>query len=244
MLNPLEQFEIKELILIRLFNNEISLLNNSELFEIIGIITLITLIWIQKKQKLITKKTIINELYNFSLVKLVREQIGDTKYLPIIISIFSIIIISNILGMIPYSFTTTSQFVLTLSMSVTIFIAVTIIGFQHQGIKYLSLFIPMGTPLILVPLLVFVELLSYLSRGVSLGIRLGANMMAGHALIKIITFFTFSAFFSDKINFLSFLFSFLPIIFITALIGLEIGIALLQSYVFVALTCSYLRDTF
>ena len=244
MLNPLEQFEIKELILIRLFNNEISLLNNSELFEIIGIITLITLIWIQKKHRLITKKTTVNELYNFSLVKLVREQIGDTKYLPIITSIFSIIIISNILGMIPYSFTTTSQFVLTLSMSIAIFIAVTIIGFQQQGIRYLSLFIPMGTPLILVPLLVFVELLSYLSRGVSWGIRLGANMMAGHALIKIITFFTFSTFFTDKINIFSFLFTFIPIIFITALIGLEIGIALLQSYVFVALTCSYIRDTF
>src|SRR5689334_19016688 len=154
------------------------------------------------------------------------------------------IIISNLLGMIPYSFTTTSQFILTLSMSVSIFIAVTVIGFQQQGIKYLSLLIPMGTPLGLIPLLVFVELLSYLSRGISLGIRLGANMMAGHALIKIITFFTFSALFNDKINFLSFFFSFIPIVFITALIGLEIGIALLQSYVFIALTCSYLRDTF
>jgi F-type H+-transporting ATPase subunit a len=145
--------------------------------------------------------------------------------------------------MIPYSFTSTSQFILTLSLSISIFIAVTIIGFQQQGMKFLSLFIPMGTPLGLIPLLVFVELLSYLSRGISLGVRLGANMMAGHALIKIITFFTFSAFFTDKINILSFLFTFIPIIFITALIGLEVGIAFLQSYVFIALTCSYLRDT-
>jgi F-type H+-transporting ATPase subunit a len=152
------------------------------------------------------------------------------------------IIISNLLGMIPYSFTTTSQFILTLSLSVSIFIGVTLLGFQQQGIKYLSLLIPMGTPLGLIPLLVFVELLSYLSRGVSLGIRLGANMMAGHALIKIITFFTFSSLFQN-ISFFSFLFAFLPIIFITALIGLELGIALLQSYVFIALTCSYIRDT-
>jgi len=241
-LNPLEQFEIQELILIRLFNNEISLLNNTELYQIIGIIGLILIMWIQKEQRLITKKTIINESYNSTLIKLVKEQIGNTKYSPLIITLFSMIIISNLLGMIPYSFTTTSQFILTLSLSVSIFIGVTLLGFQQQGIKYLSLLIPMGTPLGLIPLLVFVELLSYLSRGVSLGIRLGANMMAGHALIKIITFFTFSSLFQN-ISLFSFLFAFLPIIFITALIGLELGIALLQSYVFIALTCSYIRDT-
>jgi len=241
-LNPLEQFEIQELILIRLFNNEISLLNNTELYQIIGIIGLILIMWIQKEQRLITKKTIINESYNYTLIKLVKEQIGNTKYSPLIITLFSMIIISNLLGMIPYSFTTTSQFILTLSLSVSIFIGVTLLGFQQQGIKYLSLLIPMGTPLGLIPLLVFVELLSYLSRGVSLGIRLGANMMAGHALIKIITFFTFSSLFQN-ISLFSFLFAFLPIIFITALIGLELGIALLQSYVFIALTCSYIRDT-
>jgi F-type H+-transporting ATPase subunit a len=173
---------------------------------------------------------------------MVGDQVGNTRYSPLIITIFSMIIISNLLGMIPYSFTTTSQFVLTLSMSVSILIGVTIIGFESQGIKYLSLLIPMGTPLGLIPLLVFVELLSYLSRGVSLGVRLGANMMAGHALIKIITFFTFSSLFQN-FSLSSILFGFIPIVFITALIGLELGIALLQSYVFIALTCSYIRDT-
>jgi len=241
-LNPLEQFEIQKLILIRLFNNEISLLNNTELFQLIGIIILITIMWIQREQKLITKKTLISESYNTSIVKLVESQIGNTIYSPLIITIFSMIIISNLLGMIPYSFTTTSQFVLTLSMSVSILIGVTIIGFISQGIKFLSLLIPNGTPLGLIPLLVFVESLSYLSRGVSLGVRLGANMMAGHALIKIITFFTFSTLF-HKITQSSILLGWIPIVFITALIGLELGIALLQSYVFIALTCSYIRDT-
>jgi F-type H+-transporting ATPase subunit a len=247
MENPLEQFEIQELILIRLFNYEIALLNNTEIFQILGIITLLLITWIQGKQKLITKRTIIGEIYNTSLIKLVQEQVGNTKYLPLLIAIFSIIIISNLIGMIPYSFTSTSQFILTLSFSFTVLIGVTLLGFKEQGIKFFSLLIPAGTPLGLIPLLVLVELLSYLSRSVSLGVRLGANMMAGHALIKIITFFSYSTIFNDlfsNFSLFALIIAFIPIIFITALISLEVGIAFLQSYVFIALTCSYIRDTF
>ena len=233
MLNPLEQFELQEFIIIKIGNFMI-FLSNIELLGIIGLISIILLIKINQKSKIINKSIIFSEIYISTIINIIKEQIGKENYIGIIATIFSIIAISNIIGMVPYSFTSTSQFILTLSISISILIGVTIMGFKNQGIEFIKILIPAGTPLGLVPLLIILELISYLARGLSLGIRLGANMMAGHTLIKILTSFTW-----ESIGIIS---SLLPITAITALIGLEIGIAILQAYVFTALTCSYIRD--
>jgi F-type H+-transporting ATPase subunit a len=141
--------------------------------------------------------------------------------------------------MIPYSFTTTSQIVLTLSLSVAIIIGVTIIGFNIHKLTFLSLFIPAGTPLGLVPLLVLIELVSYLARAVSLGVRLAANVIAGHILLKILSTFIYTFI---KQSILFFIIGIIPVLIFTALVGLELAIAVLQAIVFIILTCSYIRD--
>tara|TARA_X000000368_G_C22526055_1_gene491402 strand:- start:77 stop:511 length:435 start_codon:yes stop_codon:yes gene_type:complete len=136
-------------------------------------------------------------------------------------------------GMLPYSFTVTSHIIVTFILASIVFIGVTIIGFIKHGIKYLELFVPKGVPVVLLPLIVVIEIISYLSRPVSLSVRLFANMMAGHTMLKVFGGFVIS---------LGLLGGWLPLGFSVALTGLEILVAFLQAYVFAILTCIYLND--
>jgi len=136
-------------------------------------------------------------------------------------------------GMLPYSFTVTSHIIVTFFLAAVVFIGVTIIGFLKHGIKYLELFVPKGVPLVLLPLIIIIEIISYLSRPVSLSVRLFANMMAGHTMMKVFGGFVIS---------LGLLGGWLPLGFSVALTGLEILVAFLQAYVFAILTCIYLND--
>ncbi|RKP11773.1 ATPase, F0 complex, subunit A, partial [Piptocephalis cylindrospora] len=185
--------------------------------------------------------TLIKESIYDTVLAIVKDQIGkkDEKYFPFILSLFLFILFSNLIGMVPYSFTITSQIILTLSLSIAIIIGVTILGFYIHKLTFLSLFIPVGTPLGLVPLLVLIELISYLARAVSLGVRLAANVIAGHILLKILSTFIYNFI---KQSILFFIIGFLPILIFTALVGLELAIAVLQAIVFIILTCSYIRD--
>jgi F-type H+-transporting ATPase subunit a len=142
--------------------------------------------------------------------------------------------------MIPYSFASTSHFILTFSLSFTIVLGATILGFQKHGLKFFSLFVPAGCPLGLLPLLVLIEFISYLSRAVSLGLRLGANILSGHMLLNILSGFIYNIMTSGIIYFILGL---IPLAFVVALCGLELGIAFIQSYVFVILTASYIKDS-
>jgi F-type H+-transporting ATPase subunit a len=141
--------------------------------------------------------------------------------------------------MIPYSFASTSHFVLTFSLSFTIVLGATFLGFQKHGLEFFSLFVPAGCPLPLLPLLVLIELISYLARNISLGLRLAANIMSGHMLLHILAGFTYNIMSS---GILFFLLGLLPLSFIIAFAGLEIGIAFIQAQVFVVLTSSYIKD--
>ncbi len=152
---------------------------------------------------------------------------------------FVFILINNLIGMIPYSFASTSHFILTFALSFTVVLGATILGFQKHGLKFFSLFVPAGCPLGLVPLLVLIEFISYLSRNVSLGLRLGANIMSGHMLLNILAGFTYNIMTSGIIFFFLGL---IPLAFIIAFSGLEIGIAFIQAQVFVVLTSSYIND--
>ena len=143
------------------------------------------------------------------------------------------VLFSNMVGMLPYSFTITSHIIVTFVLAAIVFVGVTIIGFIKHGIKYLELFVPKGVPALLLPLIVIIEIISYLSRPVSLSVRLFANMMAGHTMLKVFGGFVIS---------LGLLGGWLPLGFSVALTGLEILVAFLQAYVFAILTCIYLND--
>jgi F-type H+-transporting ATPase subunit a len=172
---------------------------------------------------------------------MVREQIGANMeiYFPFIYSIFFYILIANLISNIPYSFAVTASGVVSLGLSFTIFIGVTILALSIHGIKFFSFFIPSGTPLALVPLLVLIELVSYLARAVSLGVRLFANLTAGHTLLKILSTYLFKLFTG---NLLIAILTLIPFAIFLALVGLELAVSLIQAFVFTLLVCSYLRD--
>jgi F-type H+-transporting ATPase subunit a len=179
-------------------------------------------------------------IYEF-VVSLVYEQIGSKgeKYFPLIFTTFVFLLFTNLIGMIPYSFTATSHFLVTFGLSLSLFIGITIVGFQTHKLHFLSLLLPKGAPLALAPLLVVLELVSYIFRAISLGVRLFANIMAGHTLVKILSGFAYTML---SVGGLMTVLSFIPFTIVFALTGLEIGVACLQAYVFTILTCIYLND--
>jgi len=154
--------------------------------------------------------------------------------------LFLFILFANLVGLVPYSFGATTQFALTLGLSSTIVLGTTFLGLSLHGLQFFSLFVPAGTPLVLVPLLVVIETVSYTARALSLGIRLAANLISGHILLKIIATFSWHMASSSLLGFLLTPF---PILLLSALYVLEAGVAFLQAYVFLLLTLSYIKDT-
>ena len=172
---------------------------------------------------------------------MVKEQIGSTNevYLPFIYALFFFIIIANLNGNVPYSYAITSSAILSMGLSFCIFLGVTILGLHRHGVHFFSYFVPAGTPGRMVPMLVLVELISYIARAFSLGVRLFANIVAGHTLLKILSGFLYPMFTMGP---LLLLLSVFPMALFTALIGLEIAVSIIQAYVFTILTCIYIKD--
>ena len=243
--SPLSQFEVSNLIGVNapLLGNLHLNLTNLSLYSIFVLLTVIGLhIYANNNNKIIPNNWSISFESSFqSLNTMVREQIGANMeiYFPFIYSIFFYILIANLISNVPYSFAVTASGVVSLGLSLTIFIGVTILALSIHGIKFFSFFIPSGTPLALVPLLVLIELVSYLSRAVSLGVRLFANLTAGHTLLKILSTYLFKLFTG---NLLIAILTLIPFAIFLALVGLEIAVSLIQAFVFTLLVCSYLRD--
>jgi F-type H+-transporting ATPase subunit a len=172
---------------------------------------------------------------------MVKSQIGSNHeiYLPLIYSLFFFILISNLVGNITYSFTITTSVILTLGLSVIIFLGFTILSISIHKFNFFSTFIPEGCPLPLVPLLVLIELASYCSRAISLGLRLFCNLVAGHVLLGIIANFLFKAFSSGLILFIL---AILPFGLFVLIVFLEVSVSFIQSYIFVLLTCTYIKS--
>jgi len=177
-------------------------------------------------------------IYNF-VFSLIKQQIGVRGYVyfPIILSLFMFVFVANVIGMTLYSFTLTSHVTVAFTLSFSFFIGVVIIGVMIQKVKFINTFIPSGAPAALLPFLVIIEIISYLSRPFSLGIRLFANMMSGHTLLAILASFTFSI--CQK----NIIIAAIPFVLIVAIVGLEAMIAILQAYVFTVLVCIYLNDS-
>jgi len=235
--NPMHQFNVYRIgPEISLGNVDISF-TNASLFMVISALTIISVFFIGTKRKAIipTKIQLLTELSYTLVSKMISDTAGSKAkpYFPFIFSLFMFVLFCNMLGMLPYSFTVTSHIIVTFALAAVIFVGVTIIGFVNHGVGYLKLFIPSGVPLFLLPLIVIIEIISYLSRPVSVSVRLFANMMAGHTMLKVFGGFVIS---------LGIIGGWLPLSFTVALTGLEILIAFLQAYVFAILTCIYLND--
>jgi F-type H+-transporting ATPase subunit a len=243
--SPLSQFEVTNLIGINapILGNLHLNLTNLSLYSIFVVLTIIGLhIYANNDNKIIPNNWSISLESSFSsLNTMVRDQIGvnSEKYFPFIYSIFFYILIANLISNVPYSFAVTASGIVSLGLSLTIFIGVTILALSIHGIKFFAFFIPSGTPLSLVPLLVLIELVSYLARAVSLGVRLFANITAGHTLLKILSTYLFKLF---TANLLIAVLTLIPFAIFLALVGLELAVSLIQAFVFTLLVCSYLRD--
>ena len=240
---PLEQFEIFNLLNLnnlliceRLFTN---------MFLFIVIIFLVNFLFFIKvyhnKLSLIPNawQQIYEVIYLFVLDTL-KAQVDPKgiKFFPYIFSIFIFILISNLIGLIPFAFTVTSNIFITFTIGFSTWIGLTFLGFMNQKIHFLRLFLPSGVPTPLIPLLVVIEIVSYLSRAMSLSIRLFANLMSGHTLLHIL------AFFSSKLLKYKLLVGIVALALVLAITTLEVGIAFLQAYVFMVLICIYLNDSY
>ena len=162
------------------------------------------------------------------------------KFFPFISVIFTFVLFSNLIGLVPYSFTTTSHLIVTFTLSLSIFIGVIIIGCQRHKVQMLSVFLPANTSFFLALLLVPIELISYIFKPISLGVRLFANLMAGHTLLKVIVGFSWSLLMLEDLLAVAHI---IPLLILVMLMGLELGVAVIQAYVFTVLTCIYLNDS-
>lgn len=183
---------------------------------------------------------IIKIIYKVSieLIYINIKNIGKF-YIPIIFNLFLFLLFCNLIGLIPYSFTITSHLIITFSLSLILFISFNIIGIQKHKYNFLNLLLPSGSNFLLIPLLIPIEFISYLFRLISLSIRLFANMMAGHTLVKVIATFTWLM---VNNNLLFFITHFIPLFLLILLISLEFGVAIIQAYVFTILICIYIND--
>jgi len=243
--SPLEQFEVVNLIGLNapIFGYINLSLTNLALYSLVVLVVIIGLHYYgNNNAKLLPSKWSIALESSFSSIQsIVREQMGSKNeiYLPFIYSLFFFILIGNLVGNVPYSFTITSSVIVSIGLSVTIFLGVTILGLYIHKLHFFSFFIPSGTPLAMVPLLSLIEIVSYLARAITLGIRLFANMFAGHSLLKILSTFLYNMLSSSL---LIAVFTLIPFVFFLAIIGLELAVSLIQAYVFCLLTASYIKD--
>ncbi|MBM3486716.1 MAG: F0F1 ATP synthase subunit A [Alphaproteobacteria bacterium] len=233
--SPLSQFEIKTLVPIRLGETDISF-TNSALVMVIAVVLVVLFLTIGSRRPALVPgrlQSMAELAYEF-VGNLIRDTVGNEgrRYFPIIFTVFMFVLFGNLLGMVPYSFTFTSHIIVTFAMALVVFIAVTILGFVKHGMHFFSFFVPPGVSKVMWPLLIPIEILSYLSRPISLSVRLFANMLAGHTLLKVFAGFVPALGVAGV----------LPLAFVSALTGLEIVIAFLQAYVFAILTCLYIND--
>lgn len=235
--SPLEQFAVSPLVrLPEMFGIDTSL-TNSALFMLVSVLvaTIFFIIALRKRATIPGRTQSLAEVMYQFVEGIVEENTGHDgkKYFPFIFTLFLFILFVNLLGLVPHSFAPTSHIIVTFGMGAFVFMGITLIAFIKKGpIGFFKHFIPEGLPLIMAPLMLLIELVSYLSRPFSLGIRLAANMAAGHTLMHVIA--TFVAPLA--------LFGILPIAFLVFMTGLEFFVAVLQAYVFTLLSCMYLGE--
>jgi len=236
MENPLRQFAIHTLIPIHIGGYDVSF-TNSSLLMTIAFALIVFLFFICSSRKAVVPgrlQSAAEMIYEFT-ANMVEDNAGhgSAKYVPFVMAIFLVVLFGNILGLVPYSFTYTSHIIVTIALALMIFLVVVLLSLKNHGFGFFKMFFPPGAPIFLAPLLIPIEVLSFVFRPISLSVRLFANMMAGHVMLQLFAGFTVALG----------LFGILPLTFVFLLTGFEILVALLQAYVFALLTSIYLKDT-
>lgn len=236
--NPLEQFAIKYYTtgIPEVMGMNLNF-SNASLFMVFVVVAISSflLVSMRKKDLVPGRWQSMAEISYEVVSATVRDNVGQQgrAFFPLIFTLFMFVLFGNLMGMLPYSFTITSHIAVTFALASFIFIGVTVIALVKHGTKFFGFFLPHGTPWWMAPLMIFIELFAYLARPVSLSIRLAANMMAGHTMLKVIAGFVAG---------LGFMLGWAPIAMLVVLTGFEIFVAVLQAYIFTVLTCVYLND--
>lgn len=236
--SPLSQFEVKKIFDINIGSFDISI-TNSALFMIIATFFAIIFLHLatRKKQLIPSKLQATAELVYDFINSMIKSSMGEegAKFFPLIFSLFTFILLCNVLGMTPYSFTSTSQIVVTLSLALICFSVITIFAIYRNGLLgFLHMFLPSGVPIWMAPIIFLIELFSFLIRPITLSVRLFANMVAGHVLLKVVAGFILS---------LGVIVGVFPFLFSVIMTGFELFVAVLQAYIFAVLVCAYLSET-
>jgi F-type H+-transporting ATPase subunit a len=232
---PLAQFEIKRLAPLDIGGVDVSFTNSAAfMVAVVALITIFLTASMRGRAMVPGRWQSLAELSYEFIAGMVRENVGSEgrRFFPFIFSLFMFVLFCNFIGLLPYAFTVTSHLIITFALAMVVFIGVTIIGFVKHGFGFFGFFLPHGVPIYVAPVLIPIEVLSYFVRPVSLSLRLFANMMAGHTMLKV---------FGSFVVMLG-VFGVFPFALVLALTGLEFIVAFLQAYVFTILTCVYLND--
>jgi len=242
-MDPIHQFEIKNLFpIVRIGSHEIAF-TNSALFMAIGLGLILALMLGATRSRALVPgrlQAVAEMSYEF-VAGTLRSTAGSEgmKFFPLVFSLFMFILVLNVMGIIPYTFTVTSHIIITVAFALLVFFTVIVYGFWKHGLHFFKLFVPSGIPIYILPLVTFIEVLSFLSRPVSHSVRLFANMLAGHITLKVFGGFVTML---GALGFLGWLGAILPLGLTVPLTALELLVAFLQAYVFAILTCVYLND--
>lgn len=243
MADPIHQFVIEPIIPLHVGGLDLSYTNSSLWMTIGVLISTVTLSLAMRRKALVPGRLqVFSEMMYEFIANMIRENIGPKgrQYFPLVFTLFIVVLMGNTLGMLPFSFTYTSHIIVTFALAMVIFLAVLFIGLIRHGFHFLSLFVPPGVPAWLYPLIIPIELVSFLVRPITLSVRLFANMMAGHLMLKVFAGFSVMMLAAGIGGFFAGL---LPMFFNVVLIAFELMIALLHAYVFTVLSCIYLKDT-
>lgn len=234
--NPMHQFEIHPIVPLELGGLNLAFTNSSLLMILTVLVsTLLMVVPMARASKVPTRWQNIPEMLYEFIYGLIRDVVGSDglRYLPFVFSLFMMVLMGNMLGMLPYSFTFTSHIIVTAGLGVLVISVVTIMGFVNHGTHFLSLFAPAGLPKFIYLILVPIEVISFLSRPITLAVRLAANMTAGHTVLKVFALFSVQ---------MGLIFGLAPMLMNSMLVALELLVATLQAYIFTILTCVYLKD--
>ena len=242
MHSPVAQFEIKSIFDLSIGGQDVSFSNSSLFMLLAVVVSSVFLVSAMRKRELIPGRMqgLAEMMYEF-VADMVRSNVGNEgrPYFPFIFTLFVFLLFGNLLGLIPYSYTFTSQIVVTFVMAAFVFLALTVLALFKHGLHFFSFFVPAGAPKALIPFLIIIEVISYFVRPVSLSVRLFANMLAGHTMLKV---FAGLAVMISSVGGAAMAGSVFPFVALIGLTGLEVLVAVLQAYVFTILTCMYLND--
>jgi F-type H+-transporting ATPase subunit a len=243
MADPIHQFEIHKIFTLgHIGNQEIAFTNSSAyMFGAVAVVSILMLGGSAGRHLIPTRFQSMAELSYEFVANTLKSSIGDEgmRFFPLVFSLFMFILTANMIGIVPYTFTTTSHLIVTVALALLVFLTVFIYGLYKNGLKFFKLFVPHGIPIYILPLIMVIEVISFLSRPVSHSVRLFANMLAGHITLKVFAGFVTSL---SALGAVSAAGALLPLAMTTALTGLELLVAFLQAYVFTILTCIYLND--